>query len=193
MVIVSGSGENWAQARHGLYCFALEHFAGVRDRYLRGAGAAGLSNRQAELWRPLLAIASYLDGQGVSGLLALVQDYAERKAKQAKISGLDEWRTALLLALHELTNDGNTEITPKEGRQAMAGFMDADDHENVTAQWVGYRLREFGFERVSKGGGRGSVYVIGADEVLDVLTRYELQIEQDTQGCNNDDENAIPQ
>jgi hypothetical protein len=83
-LVVSESGENWAQARHGLYCFALQHFAGVRNRYLRGAGAGGLNNRQAELWRPLLAIASYLDDRGAEGLLALIQEYALSKAKDAE-------------------------------------------------------------------------------------------------------------
>ena len=104
-----------------------------------------------------------------------------------------QWRTALLLALHQLTSGGDTEITPQQVRRALADFMDADDHEKVTAQWVGYRLREFGFERLSKGSSRGSVYAIAADGVLDVLTRYELQVEQVMEGSSDNDENEIPQ
>lgn len=191
-LVVSECGEDWARARHGLYCFALQHFARVRDCYLDGAGAERLNNRQGELWRPLLAIAAYLDDCGAEGLLVLVQDYALHKAAQAEISNLDDWRTAVVLALHKLTTEGKVEVTPKEVKGAMASFMDADDHSEVTPQWVGYRLREFGLERVSKGSHRGSVYTISEAAALDILTRYDVETPpEDDESDSGDGENAI--
>ncbi len=174
-LVVSEYGEDWARARHGLYYFALQHFTRVREGYLSGVGAKELANRQAELWRPLLAIAAYLDGCGAEGLLTLVQDYARRKAAQAEIGNLDDWQTAVVLALHKLATKGKPDITPKEVRGAMADFMDADDHADVTPQWVGYRLREFGLERVSKGSRRGSIYAITEEVALDLLARYGVE------------------
>ncbi len=173
-LVVSESGEDWAKERHGLYCFALQRHSEVRDRYLGSVGVDKLTNRQAELWRPLLAIASYLDDCGARGLLELVQDYARRKAKQAEITNLDDWRTALVLALHKLTGIGETHVMPKQVKNAMAGFMDTDDHEQVTSQWVGYKLREFGLQRERTR--KGSTYLITREDTLDILERYDVQI-----------------
>ena len=171
-LVVSERGEDWARARHGLYCFALQNFAGVRDAYLHGAGADGLNNRQAELWRPLLAIGSYLDNKGAEGLLALVKDYAWRKAARAEETSLDDWRTALVLALCKLVKSGKTRLMPKEVRDAMSDFVETDDPAEIRPTWVGYRLREFGFrrERVRK----GSVYIVTEDVVLDIMQRYDV-------------------
>jgi len=185
-LVVSECGEDWGGVRHGLYCFALQHFAGVRDRYLDGAGADDLSNRQAELWRPLLAIAAYLDDCGADGLLALVQEYARCKAAQAEISNLDDWRTAVVLALYKLATIGKTQVMPKEVRGAMIDFMDVDDHARVTSQWVGYRLREFGFQRERTR--KGSTYIIAQAGILDILQRYDVQVpgEESSKGEGNE-------
>jgi hypothetical protein len=178
--VVSESGEDWATVRHWLYCFALLHFAGVRRCYLDGAGADVLSNRQAELWCPLLAIAAYLKDLGVDDILDKMRHYAESKAAHADEAGLDDWRTALVLALNHLVEsaDGQTGcpsagVRPKEVRQAMAHFMDPDDHARVTSQWVGYRLRELGFQRERDY--RGSVYAIDRHMVKDIMLRYDVK------------------
>jgi hypothetical protein len=171
-LVVSESGEHWAQARHGLYCFALQHFAGIRDCYWCGVGAEGLSNRQAELWRPLLAIASYLNDRGAEGLPALMQKYALSKARDAEEASLDDLRTALVLALHELAVlEGRKGVTPKEVCDAMSGFLDEPDP--VTSQWAGYRLKEFGFRQKRIGGKR--LYTIDARSVLDLMGRYGVE------------------
>ena len=175
-LVVSEYSEDWARARHGLYCFALQHFEDVRDRYLAGAGADGLNNRQAELWRPILAIAAYLDDCGANGLLALIQDYAKRKATEAEEINLDDWRLALLLALHKLAVlENSTEVTPKEVRDTMADFLDESD--GISAQWVGYRLREFGFQR--RRTGKKRLYPVSAQSVMDVMLRYGVESAED--------------
>lgn len=171
-LVVSESGEEWARARHGLYCFALQHYPGVRDLYLQGAGAEGLNNRQAELWRPLLAIASYLDTQGATGLRELMQGYARLKSEQAEEAGLDDWRAAMLLALHKLVViEGRASVAPKEVSEAMQALI--EEGSQVGAQWVGYRLKEFGFERTH---GHRRVYLVSAQRVLDVMERYGVEI-----------------
>jgi hypothetical protein len=177
-LIVSEYGEDWSAARHGLYCFTLQHFTCVRGRYLAGAGTNILNNRQAELWRPLLSIADYLDHLGVDDLLQLVQAYALRKAEEKKVSGLDDWRYALLLALYSLTSEGTSEIRPKQVRNAMIDFLDVDTDEDdgmPSSVWVGYRLREFGFQK-DRHSRRGSVYSITRDEVAEVMWRYDVQM-----------------
>ena len=170
--VISEQGENWAGMRHGLYSLALIHYAAIRDLYLEGAGADGLNNRAAELWRPLLAIAAFLDRQGAEGILTLARDYAQHKVTQAEETNLDDWRVALLLALHQLTiEEGRTEVTPGEVREAMTDFL--ENGVEVSPQWVGYRLKEFGFKRERTR--RGSVYITNAQNVLDVMERYGVK------------------
>jgi len=172
-LVVSESGENWGAARHALYCFALQHFAGVRDLYLRGAGADRLNNRSAELWRPLLTIAAYLDEHGAAGLLELARRYAQEQAGQAEEDGLDDWRASLLLAMYKLAIAGITETTPKQIALEMAGSGEDGDN-GPSAQWAGYRLREFGFKQRRTGQQR--LYQIGLAQVEDVMLRYGLEV-----------------
>jgi hypothetical protein len=172
--LVSETGEDWAKARHGLYCFALQHFREVREAYLRGVGADGLNNRQAELWRPLLAIAAYLDHLGMEGLLQQVQEYARRNAEQAEEDGLDDERRALLLALHSLAEKGKEQVMPKEIKEAMAAFMEDEEHAAIKPSWIGYRLREFGLQR--KRTRQGSLYPITKEVILDLMCRYGVEV-----------------
>ncbi|MDW7992053.1 MAG: CHC2 zinc finger domain-containing protein, partial [Anaerolineae bacterium] len=172
--VVSEWGENWAQARHGLYCFALQHFSGVREAYQQGAGADGLNNRQGELWRPLLAIAACLEEQGAEGLLRRIREHAWRMAGQAEEEGLDDERRALLLALYRLTGEGHCLVRPKEIREAMASFLEDEEQAGVKTTWVGYRMKEFGFQR--KRVQRGSAYRVTREGVLDLMRRYGVEV-----------------
>lgn len=183
--VVSETGEDWAGARHGLYCFALQHFSGVREAYLRGAGADGLNNRQCELWRPLLAIAACLEEQGAEGLLRRVQEYALRMAGQAEVEGLDDERRALLLALYRLTEEGCCRVRPKEIKGVMAHFLEEEQQAGVRTERIGYRMKEFGFQRDPKRR-RGSVYEVTREVVLDLMQRYGVEVPDGA-----DDEMAI--
>jgi hypothetical protein len=182
---ISVEGEDWAGIRHRLYCTALQHFPGVRAAYRRGAGADGLRNRHAELWRPLLAIASYLDDQGASGLLSLAREYALQDAKHRSGTSLDDIRIAVLMALHKLVVlEGKSEVMPGEVQDAMADFLEEQRHADVTAQFVGYRLKEFGLKKRA-GRSRGSVYPVERDTVLDVMFRYDVsppEVEEEDEG-----------
>jgi hypothetical protein len=53
----------------------------------------------------------------------------------------------------------------------MASFL--DEPGEVTSQWVGYRLKEFGFQRRRTGGKR--LYPMSARRVQDVLARYAVE------------------
>jgi hypothetical protein len=164
-----------------LYCFALQHFREVREAYLRGVGADGLNNRQAELWRPLLAIAAYVDRLGREGLLQQVQEYARRNAEQAEEDGLDDERRALLLALHQLATEETKWVRPKEVGATMADFMENERHAAITDKWVGNRLKEFGLRR--KRANKGSIYLITREIVMDLMQRYGLEVPADSENC----------
>ena len=172
-LILSEEGEDWAWARHRLYCFALQHFAAVRQHYLASTGTESLSNRPAELWRPLLAIAACLEDLGATELLEKARSVALHKTEEANESGLDDWRVALLLALHRLAvTEQKHQVIPGEVCDAMAPFLDESD--DVTSQWVGYRLREFGFQRSRRAGKR--FYEVDPLIVRDVLDRYGVEV-----------------
>lgn len=178
--VVSEIGEDWAEARHRLYCFALQHFPGIREAYLRGDSANGLNNRQGELWRPLLALAAYLEEQGATGLLQRIQEYAWQMAGQAEEEGLDDERRALLLALYRLTGGSHCEVTPKEIKAAMADFLEDEGQAGVKTVWIGYRMKEFGFRRQRRQ--RGSIYQVTRTSVLDLMRRYGVEVPEGAGG-----------
>ncbi len=176
--IVSESSENWSEIRHGLYCLALTHFEAIRERYHDETLLEGLNNRAAELYRPLLAIAAFLeDEMGVEGILERVRDFARRTVAQANEDSLDDQRTALLLALYRLTEEGDANVTPGEVSRTMTHYL--EEGSEITAQWVGYRLREFDFQ--GRRGRRGRVYQISRQAVEDVMRRYGVSPPQEEQ------------
>ena len=177
---VNDQCEPWADIRHRLYCFALTHFAAIREIYRNDASIQILENRTNELWQPLLAIAAFLSRYpgGPSDLLAHIIEFAKHKADQASRSGLDDWEEALLLALEKLTaaeTQPSAEFGAKAIREAMTGFLSAEEVSEIKAQWIGYALRRFGLladrER-KKHGADGRHYVIVRSEVLDLIQRY---------------------
>jgi len=184
--VVRERDEEWVAVRHGLYCFALTHFADVRDIYLNDSSICVLNNRQNELWRPLLAIAAFLSRYtgGPSDLLDKIKAFAERKAHESDGTGLPEREEALLLALNELiTTEGKSkaEISTKAICEAMGAYTPISEKEvsdGKLPQWIGFAIRRLGLlpDRKRKWHTRdGTQYLVFAAEVQDVLARYGLE------------------
>jgi hypothetical protein len=106
--------------------------------------------------------------------LQQVQEYARRNAEQAEEDGLDDERRALLLALHSLAEKGKEQVMPKEIKEAMAAFMEDEEHAAIKPSWIGYRLREFGLQR--KRTRQGSLYPITKEVILDLMCRYGVEV-----------------
>lgn len=77
---VTESGEDWGELRSMLYAWALTSWSGVMGATI--PEVAGISNRVAEIWLPLLQVASSLETQR-PGLLQELTTYAARSVAPA--------------------------------------------------------------------------------------------------------------
>ncbi len=86
--------------RNKLYFWGLQHAATVAGVY-RTYQAAGLEDREAEIWGGLLSIAQYIDPGTHDQVLTLAID--NRKRKELR-EGLESYEAQLLIALWELVH-----------------------------------------------------------------------------------------
>ncbi len=173
---ISEQGEDWAAVRHELYSLALTHHRPLRDIYEKDVSLRFLTNRDNELWLPLLSLAKLLEEQGVVGLLDRVKAYALASTRRAEGSTLSDWEQALLLALHQLTEDGEQrDLTTAAIRQEMGQFIDQEELEELRAQWIGYALRRLGFTDKTRRW-KGTVYHIAGRDVWEMMDRYGVEV-----------------
>jgi hypothetical protein len=178
-LVVSEGDEDWAGVRHPLYSFALTHFQPIRAIYASDPAVRILSNRDNELWLPLLSISRLLDERGVPGLLERMQAYARASTRQSQGSTLSDWEQAFLLALHRLTRDqAEVSLTTRQIRESMAQFLDGEEVIEVRSQWLGYTLKRLGFTHRERQA-RGNVYHVRAADVEELLRRYEVELPSD--------------
>jgi len=173
---ISERGEDWAAVRHELYSFALTHHRPLKAIYDTDESLRFLANRDNELWLPLLSLAKLFDGRGVAGLLDQVKAYALASTRRSEGSTLSDWEQALLLALHELTGDGERcDLTTRAIREKMGQFLDQEELEELRAQWIGYALKRLGFTDKTRSR-RGNVYHIAARDVRELMDRYGVEV-----------------
>ncbi|MFZ5829016.1 MAG: hypothetical protein ACOY3P_02970, partial [Planctomycetota bacterium] len=72
---IDADPQMWQQLRDDLHLLALEHGPTWLELPGRTEVCPPMSGRDFELWQPLLAIASWLEGCGCKGLLQLLQDH----------------------------------------------------------------------------------------------------------------------
>ncbi len=173
---ISESGEDWAGVRHELYSLALTHHGGVRSLYEGDASLRFLTNRDNELWLPLLSLAKLLEERGVAGLLERVKAYALDSSRQSEGSTLSDWEQALLLALRELTeSEERCDLTTGAIRKGMSQFLESGEWEELRPQWIGYALKRLGFSDKTRRR-RGNVYHIIGREVRELMERYGVEV-----------------
>lgn len=173
---ISEQGEDWAGVRHELYSLALTHHRPLRALYEKDVSLRFLTNRDNELWLPLLSLAKLLEERGVAGLLDRVKAYALTSTRRAEGSTLSDWEQALLLALHELTEAGERcDLTTGAIQEGMGQFLDPGKWEELRPQWIGYALKRLGFTDKTRRR-RGNVYHIAGRDVWELMDRYGVEV-----------------
>ncbi|MCC7291375.1 MAG: DUF3631 domain-containing protein [Phycisphaerales bacterium] len=100
------SGE-WGDLRDDLHVLALEHGATWAQLAAReDVVPVSLANRDFELWQPLLALASWVEEHGATGLLRAMQAHAESVAADGRDDGTSEADETLLRIVAEAVADG---------------------------------------------------------------------------------------
>jgi len=130
-----------------------------------------LSNRDMELWKPILCLAKMID----ETLYVDILKFAIEKSKEKKIDELSEvWDLNVLYALLELAQSDGYIFT----KDILAKCKEIDENmEKVSTAWIGRTMKKFGFTD-KKREGRGIKIGIVRDKLLEVCNRYGVEVKE---------------
>lgn len=177
--LVSMASTDWQQIRDTLYCCSLRHAPIWQEGSLRPC--IEFSGRDAEKFGPLLAIASVIEADGVTGLVGLLEqalrhtleesaELRNPEADQLLISILvNAKRYGIQPSISQLLMDP----TPSE-LLAECRRVDKQLFANWTPEGISRRLANYGLVTTKSGGRRAYRCSIG--EVVAVAERYGFDL-----------------
>lgn len=176
---VTGTSENWNHLRALLYTFALDHAKEISEIYNFNPDVNALMNRQNELWRPLLSIAKLVDKE-IPGTFDHMREEALRRSQEVSGSDLEDFDSAVLLALRELIDNKESKtFANKEIREKALDFLEDDQRLYFTSRGVGAALKRFGIPgKKIQGYWR---YTVTQDTITELMKRYGIDTTVDIQ------------
>lgn len=173
---VDESNSLWQDIRDKLYVFALENWDGIKELYLALPNETQLSNREWELWRPILALAVFIDNE----LYQRMKSLAEEKSGEKHVENMTETGEYILAETLLAFVEKDDFYKVKDIRDSMTAKFD-EDQKWLTNKWVGNALRRFGFTEKRRVG-TGIEYKLAIKSVQDLAER--LQIRSSPQSLN---------
>jgi len=187
----------WQELRDQLYILFLTHWEQVLECYQKLSELGehnelsevtetivsekiGLSGREFELWKPLLALASFFD-QYVSvtslgsshSLYSLILDMAKRKTEEKNIESMTETGDYILAQALLSTVDMDGYYKVKDLRDWMARQFD-EEQKWLNTKWVGNALKRLGFVNKRRVG-TGYEYFLTVKTVKDMAERMGIE------------------
>jgi hypothetical protein len=152
-----------------LHCWALEH---ANELFHVDAPTSSLSNRDAELWEPLLKVAAMT---GDPSIVATLIEHAAKQVESDREDATPEADPLLLDALHRLSADN---LAPSPG-DVLETAKDIDPDcvdEGWSARRVSTVLRRYGF-KTTKANGRRVYQHLTQQRIADIAARYGYPID----------------
>jgi len=174
----------WENIRSRLYIFALENWKAIGFYYnqLEKEKIEGINNRNYELWRPILSIAS-LVGKDCYGKMV---EYAKKKCQEGKMDEDldDDWDTKLIEVLVRYINEERfyyvkeiTEELDKEFIERIDNFGGVEKpiykKTKPSTHWVGRTLKKFSFLNHKKDN-KGHKYYLSKKLVYELVSRLQI-------------------
>lgn len=174
LAVTEGAAE-WFYLRSLLYRFALLYAPLIASFYNSDPEVNALINRQNELWKPLLSIAKVIDRE-FGGLFERMKNEAVTRSEEISGNDLEDFDSAILFALRQLTDkDNDTILTNKEIHKKASEFLEEDQRKYLTSRGVGSALKRFGIRgKKIQGNWR---YSIRQEIINDLLKRYGFPME----------------
>lgn len=168
---VTEKSEDWSYLRSLLYVFSLEYANQVSQIYNDDPSVNELLNRQNELWRPLLSIAKIVG----EDMFTEIKDEAKKRAEETSGADLEDFDSAVLHALKELTSDeASVTLTNKEIKEKAHEYIEEDQKDYLTSRGVGAALKRFGIKgKKIQGYWR---YELDPKEITDLTKRYTVDV-----------------
>lgn len=169
----------WQRLRDDLHALALEHGPTCLELPARADVCPAMSGRDFELWQPLLALASWIDAHGASGLLKLLQAHALATIDENQDDQTPDHDETLLRILAddiragELPTPGDVLTTAKE--------RETDSFRNWSPKAVSAHLKRYGLT-TNKSHGRKVYGKVTVDDMRRIQTTYAVDLGLDAGG-----------
>ena len=169
MILDTETSEQWDIIRHDCYCFALNYFTEIRGIYLNDPTVKIANNRHNDLWCPLLSIGKFIFKDDEAEFNAL-KEFANKQIDLSQEDSLDDYVDALLKSISALSDQDGRYYESKDIKEQMKTYLDEEQIERITPEWIGYRLKDFGFKKHRQN--KGTRYFLKESDVKDILERY---------------------
>lgn len=163
--------QNFIEIRNQLYEFALKNWSGI-NFYYNGDGQLDkefkISNRDWQIWKPILCIAKLIDDE----LYKKLGNFAQISAESSLTEGLNEdsWDMKLYDVLLALVLEEETKIKLKDVKIVLdEQFSEKEKKPSIT--WIGRHLNKIGFGQFKKREGSGVFFLLSKSKIRGVLER----------------------
>lgn len=172
LLLDTETSENWNYIRHLCYTFSLCFFKEIREIYLTDSQVKIANNRFNDLWCPLLSIAKFIFLDHNQEKFKQIKDFALEQIGLSQDDSLDDRTSAFLKALKNLTLNTDTAISSEQIKQTMQPYLEDEEFINITAKWIGWKMRSFGLNKNKHRINKGYLYYLTKKDVDDILNRY---------------------
>jgi hypothetical protein len=159
----------WQAIRDHLYHLMLTSWKEVKDIYINIQNDTSLSDRNWELWKPILALTKWI---GVEGLYEEIVQLALRKTEEKRVENVTETGEAILVTvlLEKVKTPGYYKV--KDIRDLMAAKFD-EEQKWLNTRWIGRALGRLGFKDKRRVG-TGIEYRLTPEIVRSLASRLTL-------------------
>lgn len=181
----------WQILRDKLYLFTMTCWKEIKAIYDDISNDTILKNREWELWKPIFAIAKFIDPK----IYQEIMDFATRKSKESKDENITEntdYQLTEVLCKIALEPEESKYVAINEIKNALMEYFD-DEPKWLNNKWVGRAVRRLGFKEGRRLGTHREI-LLKRGEVLDLAKRLNISIEivpsQTTQTSQTTQENS---
>jgi hypothetical protein len=166
---INENDPTWQQIRDKCYVFALENWEEIKEIYETLPNETKLSNREWELWHPILAIAAFLN----KSIYNKMKTLAEMKTKEKHTENITETGEYILIEtlLDLVKEDRYYKI--KEIKERMIERFD-EEQRWLSNKWIGNALRRLGIAEKRRVGA-GIEFRISPEIVKDLAERLGIR------------------
>ena len=132
----------WQEIRDSLYVFALQNFELIEENYENLPNKTILNSRNWELWKPIFAIALFIDKKLYEKMIV----FAEENVKEKDVENITESLECVLVqVLIEIVEENPNYYKVKEITEKMKAKFD-DEQRWLNTIYVGRALGRLGFK-----------------------------------------------
>jgi len=171
--LLDSRNEDFQKVKDALHAIALECGGEVQELANQPSALPGLAGRNAELWRPLIGLAGWLEGYGAEGLKELLHEFALRASEAAAEDSIPEVDSILLKLLAD-SLQGGRRPSPSE-LQGLAESKSPALFRSWSSKMVSAKLKKYGIIAQKTSGQR----IYGWDcqaQLLEIQRRYKVDL-----------------